>query len=77
MALHRSADNKRSQMELTQDIHIALYGDGNGKPGLMLKVDRLETWVYRALPKGIAILITTVASTCGFVWWVTSTFSHK
>ena len=73
MSLHRTSDNKRSQKDLIEDIHIALYGDGNGKPGLTLKVDRLETWMYRVVPKGM-VMIGAVA---GFVWFVAVTFSHK
>ena len=73
MGLHRSADNKRSQKDLIEDIHIALYGDGNGKPGLTIKVDRLETWMYRVVPKGLIV----VTATCSIVWWIAITFSHK
>ena len=75
--LRRTDDRNKQQLELTQDIHLAIYGDGNGKPGLITKVDRIETWVYHVVPNGLKLFFTIVCLAGGAVWWFAQTVVTK
>ena len=60
---------KKSQLEMVSEIHEAVFGDGNGKKGLVIKVDRLETWMYKVVPKGVLL----VSAVWGMAYWF---FTH-
>lgn len=57
----------KRQDELLGDHHLTLFGDGNGSPGLRMRVDRLEQteaerkiWIGAAITAGIGAAVTGV-----------------
>ena len=61
----------RHVQDLLDDHHTALYGDGNGKPGLRMRTDRLEQRAKRGEKHFWTLWIAAVgaAATAVFSWF--------
>ena len=66
-----------SDRALLEQVHVAVYGDGNGKKGALIRLDRVETWLYHVYPKGALLFLSVITVVGGAVWWAAQNVVFK
>lgn len=65
--LEQSKDRDFQRDELLSNMHMTIFGDGNGNPGLRLRTDRLEH-LHDSLRKDFEDTMTTKKTHIFAIW---------